>query len=772
MRLGRWSPGNLALVLFIFLGIMSPTSYLWSKAIYFGDSSSSFRHLILPRLSSSSDQTVLRYKLNPGEVITYKQIFYAERQIELNRPEYFKFKIEWTVKVATVAIKEGRHLLAIQYNRERAQLINQKELEKVISPEKILEAYIEQTDFDPQTVRVVETDEFGRNLNASYYYNEMFSGLHPLATRVFALPGRPLSEGMTFEVEAEEPIVFTYKGLTPWLIGELHSFEGEVAGGKIKANFFKQSGLLESLEYSGEYLVNKKLVKEQYLYSFTGKKQYTLEELFRDESINKAVLLASLSTNLPPVPVEVLQSFLESFDKNRRRLGAAYCALRGIPEGLKLDSYLGDSDPVVSFNLAKALALQYSDFSQIKNISRDSRHPMQVRAINFLEKSTYFLPENFKADFELIQRYIYENRNYETKTNLSLEDVQQILRFMKPEHTAVGGFYKKFIRNPLTGRIQPYYVFLPLDYDPKEVYPLVVYFGGGDGRGDQALVEAYQQLMKSDELAGYILFVPEAEGMWWEETSEEAFRKMFNEVLSSYSIDTDRMYAAGTSNGAMATFFYGTRMADRFAAIFSNMGYPVVKHSPPETPKDAEMLRNLKNTSVYIVHGDSDNMVYQVGSQRAYRQLRRLRYDVKYDEFPGRDHDIKLSEIKDKIVQLFREKIRSAVPRQLDFVINEEEANWYYWIKVDKVKALPAYVAAEIDEQHNEIRIRTRNIESLTVFCDSRRLDLSKEVKIILNNKEVFSGLVEPSPEALLEIARSKLDPTLWYGASIRILSD
>ncbi|MBC7364059.1 MAG: hypothetical protein H5U07_05905 [Candidatus Aminicenantes bacterium] len=237
-------------------------------------------------------------------------------------------------------------------------------------------------------------------------------------------------------------------------------------------------------------------------------------------------------------------------------------------------------------------------------------------------------------------------------------------------------------------------------------------------------------------------------------------------------MDTERMYAAGTSNGAMATFFYGTHMADRFAAIFSNMGYPVVKQSPPETPRDAEMLRNLKNTSVYLVHGDSDNMVFPVGSQRAYRQLRQLRYDVKYDEFPGRDHDIKLSEVKDKIIQLFREKIRNAVPHELDFVLNDEEVNWYYWIKVEKVKALPAYVAAEINEKKNEIRIKTRNVESLTVFCDSRQLDLSQEVKIILNNKTVFSGMVGASPEVILETARSKLDPTLLYGASIKIMSD
>lgn len=51
----------------------------------------------------SPEGSVLRYKRSVGGVITYKQVFYAERQVDLNRPEFFKFRIEWTVKVATIA---------------------------------------------------------------------------------------------------------------------------------------------------------------------------------------------------------------------------------------------------------------------------------------------------------------------------------------------------------------------------------------------------------------------------------------------------------------------------------------------------------------------------------------------------------------------------------------------------------------------------------------------------------------------------------------------
>lgn len=711
----------------------------------------------------------LRYKRSVGDVITYKQVFFAERQIAVDRPESFKFRIEWTVKVATIGEKAGRYILAIQYNREQARLLNQKELEAILPPEEIFDALVEQTDFDLQTTRVVEVDDLGRNLNHSYYYNEMFSGLHPLATRMFSLPAEPVYPGLTYEIEAEEPVVMTYKGLIPWVIGEMHVFEGKVAGGRLRANFFKESGLLESLEYTGEYLVNRKLVKETYLFSYLGKKKMTLAEMLGDEALNKAIVQAALARNSFRVPASIIRSFLDGQDKGRRRLAAAYCAIRGIPNGLDVGSLLTDPDPVVRFNAAKALTLKTSNPQIMKTIALNPADPLQLRARNFLERSSYFIPETYLPEFRKLQDYIYGQDASEPATSMPPEKLQMMLKFMKPYGEQVGGFYKKLIRNPVSGRVQPYFVYLPVDYDPNEVFPVVVYFGGGDGRGDQALTEAYQELMKADEMASYILVAPQAEGMWWEQASTEGFIKMANEVLSTYSIDTDRIYAAGTSNGAMATFFYGTHLADRFAAIFSNMGYPVVKHTPPETPRDAEVLKNLKHTPVYIVHGDSDTMVFPVGSQRAYQTLRRLRYDVKYDEFPGRDHDIKLSELRGKMIRWLREKVRDAVPKQIEYVINDEQFYWHYWVRVDKVKALPAQVSAEIDEARNEIRIRTRNVESLTVFCDSRELDLSREVRIILNNKEVFSGTVEPSAAAMLEITRTRLDPSLSFGASVKL---
>lgn len=715
---------------------------------------------------------LIRYNRRPGDVLTYRQIFQAERQVAPDRPEFFKFRIEWSVKVAIMDIHDGTARLAIQYNREKVELLNREELAEVLPPERIFEAFYEQTDFEFQSVRVVEVDEFGLNLNHSYYFNEMFSGLHPLASRVFGLPRSPVAPGDTFTVEAEEPVRFTYKGLTRGLVGDVHLFDGEVAGGWIKASFFKDLGVLDRLEYYGEYLVNRKLVRESFLYAFTGKSNSPLLQIFADEKVNKAALMSALRRDTPAAPAWLVKTFLASGDRSKRQLAAAYCALRGIPANLDLPPYLSDSDPVVRFNAAKALALFAGDLSPMKAVAADASDPLGRRAANFLERSTYFVPARLVSDYQALQDYIYAPAVRPLQTAVGLEDVKTLLGFMKPRNYRRGGFYKELIKNPETGATQPYYVYLPVDYDPAEFYPLIVYFGGGDGRGDQALAEAYQELMRSNDLAGYILFVPQASGMWWEEPSVRGFVESLRSVLRSFSVDTNQMYAAGTSNGAMAAFFYGTHLADRFAAIFSNMGYPVVKQVPPEEEKDREVLRNLKNTAVFMVHGDADTMVFPVGDQRAYQTLRRLKYRVTYEEWAGRNHDIRLKELRTDIVNLFRENIRRPLPEKIEFAVNDLDFNSNYWIRVDRAGKFPALISAELDAGKREIRIRTDGVEALTVFLRDDDLNLAGEIRILVNGKVAFKGVPQRSSALLLDTARNGLDPALTYDAALALKVD
>ena len=145
--------------------------------------------------------------------------------------------------------------------------------------------------------------------------------------------------------------------------------------------------------------------------------------------------------------------------------------------------------------------------------------------------------------------------------------------------------------------------------------PLVVVLHGGLGSGDQAR-SAYGW----DELAaaeGFVVAYPDGLGRAWNagdgccgasgENGVDDVRfitRMIDEIAGSVSIDRDRVYAAGMSNGAMMAY----RLAcdtDEFAAIGAVAGTILGECEDPAP------------LSVIAIHGDADESVRMDGEPGA-----------------------------------------------------------------------------------------------------------------------------------------------------------
>src|ERR1041384_505622 len=115
------------------------------------------------------------------------------------------------------------------------------------------------------------------------------------------------------------------------------------------------------------------------------------------------------------------------------------------------------------------------------------------------------------------------------------------------------------------GRIMPYRLYVPENYDKQKRYPLVVYLHGGGGRGDdnRKQIEGgngylVDLLVSRSTQAKYpsIVVVPQSPGEGWVGFDSITPTSYLNLVLdlikdldSSYSIDTDRRYVLGQSMG-------------------------------------------------------------------------------------------------------------------------------------------------------------------------------------------------------------------------------
>jgi len=172
------------------------------------------------------------------------------------------------------------------------------------------------------------------------------------------------------------------------------------------------------------------------------------------------------------------------------------------------------------------------------------------------------------------------------------------------------------------GRTRHYLVDLPPRYVSRGPMPLVFNFHGGGGSPKGARTQSGFSALGAR--VGAILVYPAGSGrvsderlLTWntgsccglaaaQKIDETAFvRALIDTLEHTYSIDRNRIYGTGLSNGGMMAHLVGCTLADRFAAIAVISG---------ELSMDCHPSRPV---SVLIVHGTADeNLPYDGGVGR------------------------------------------------------------------------------------------------------------------------------------------------------------
>lgn len=198
------------------------------------------------------------------------------------------------------------------------------------------------------------------------------------------------------------------------------------------------------------------------------------------------------------------------------------------------------------------------------------------------------------------------------------------------------------------GATIPYRLILPEVYDERYIFPMVVFFHGAGERGvenERQLTNCVQQI--ADNMPKAIILVPQCshENQWvdtpWEEgcysmdavpESDEmaAVMALVEEIKQQYSVDKNRVYAAGISMGGFGVWDAMVRYNHVFAAGVAVCG--------AGDPTKAEVL---KDTPMFVFHGDADDTVPVSGSTDMVAAIEAAGgTQVQYTEFGGAGHGI------------------------------------------------------------------------------------------------------------------------------------
>ena len=163
-----------------------------------------------------------------------------------------------------------------------------------------------------------------------------------------------------------------------------------------------------------------------------------------------------------------------------------------------------------------------------------------------------------------------------------------------PAQTAGSQAPAKFEKQVVKTLKADYLLYLPKDYgkEADKKWPVLFFLhGSGESGADVEKVKAHgpPKLIAAGKEFPFIVVSPQSPGGGW---NVEVLNGLFDEIISKYKVDEDRVDPTGLSMGGYGTWAWALDLPRRFAAIAPICG--------GGTPRRARALRNLP---VWVFHG-------------------------------------------------------------------------------------------------------------------------------------------------------------------------
>jgi len=105
---------------------------------------------------------------------------------------------------------------------------------------------------------------------------------------------------------------------------------------------------------------------------------------------------------------------------------------------------------------------------------------------------------------------------------------------------------------------------------------------------------------------------------------------VFDMVRKEFNVDPARTYLIGHSMGGGGTIYLGSKYNQYWAALAA--------YAPAVSLEIDGTLAKLRNTPMFIVQGDNDNLVNVAGTRRWVEAMKTLNMNYVYKEVAGGDH--------------------------------------------------------------------------------------------------------------------------------------
>jgi predicted peptidase len=208
-----------------------------------------------------------------------------------------------------------------------------------------------------------------------------------------------------------------------------------------------------------------------------------------------------------------------------------------------------------------------------------------------------------------------------------------------------------------SGKVLPYRILFPENYDRKKKYPLILFLHGAGERGtdnERQLIHGSRLFLKEENRKNFpaIIVIPQCpEDSYWSSVKIDrskqpmqiefdyaaevnwpldAANMLVKNIAREEAVDLERLYITGLSMGGMGTFEAVFRFPNNYAAAL-----PICGGGNTETYD-----QRVRNTAFRVFHGSADAVVDVNLSRNMVKKLQELKVKkVEYKEYAGVNHN-------------------------------------------------------------------------------------------------------------------------------------
>ncbi|MEM7534808.1 MAG: hypothetical protein AAF639_21705, partial [Chloroflexota bacterium] len=169
-----------------------------------------------------------------------------------------------------------------------------------------------------------------------------------------------------------------------------------------------------------------------------------------------------------------------------------------------------------------------------------------------------------------------------------------------PENAVIGGYIYETM-TMIDGTTLEYALFLPIDFDPSQVYPIMVAMPPG-GQNKSMVDAGFDSFWaEGANTNGWIVVSPVApNGTLFFNGSEAHMPDFLDHIRVQYAPEGGKFHLTGISNGGISTFRVATIIPDYFHSILVVPGFP-------RTDTDFDNLSRLVDIPIAMYVGEDDS---------------------------------------------------------------------------------------------------------------------------------------------------------------------